>query len=128
MKQTINKSPTYIRIESPLIIRRDLLKSALYTVKILKSYRKFTSSKQDKEKERSKLFKILRETNKTIREFKKTLPVIKGQEPKEEDTKRLSTSTRKPRETKSRRKPASKHDSLKQDLFDIESKLKELEI
>ena len=123
MKQTVSKNPTYIKIESPLIIRRDLLKSALYSVKILRSHKKFTSSKQDKEKERSKLFKTFRETNKTVNEFKKTLPVIKKQEPKEEGTKKLSTSTRKPR-----KKVASESDRLKQDLFDIESKLKDLEI
>ena len=128
MKQTNTRAPTYFKINSTLTIRRDLLKSALYTVKILKSHRKFTSTKKDKEKERSNLFKTLRETNKAIREFKKTLPVIKGQKPKEEDTKKTSTTIRKPRKIKSRRKPATKHDQLKQDLFHIESKLKELEI
>jgi len=113
MKQAVtNKNPIFIKIESPLLLRRDLLRSTLYTVKILKDYKKLINLKKEKERKRSSLFKTFRETNKTIREFKKSLPIIKKEKPKEEVIKK-PLPTKKPRKTKPK-KPSSESEKLKQ--------------
>ncbi len=127
MKQVNGKNPIFIKIESPLLIRKDLLKSALYATKILKDYRDFTHLKKEKDKGRSKLFKIFRETNKDIRDLKKSLPIIKKEKPKEEKEFKKPSTTKKTK-TVTPKKELSETERLKKDLSSIEEKLKALEI
>lgn len=122
----------YIGIKDPVEIRRTLLESSRFILKLLQRNERFKSLRDEKAELFSRLKKITKDLSDLETQLKAKLP---KQALKRAIKPKLSTSTVKPSGKKIRsettekvvvRKPASALDKLESSLAEIEDKLKDL--
>ena len=123
------KSPIFVRLESPSSIRKDLLNSAVEAARGLKSYEELKKIRERKVKKIDKLKKLMNTVNREVKTLQnKTLPsldevdlLVEGKKIKQSKVNRRLPKTRK------KKTVSEEHvDELDKDISDMKLKLAKL--
>ena len=129
------ENPMYVKIDMPISLRKEILKTALKSTSLLKDFEKLKEIIQKKKESIAKLRSIIVDVKKTEKEFVKLLPEL----PEEIEKKKLEVKTKtkseakkeakkeKPKKEKEKKeKTIIEEDPLARELRLIEEKLKAL--
>ena len=81
------ENSAYVKVDSPLSIRREILESAIESAELLKSWESYQSYKYKKLEVVGKVVNIMRRIEKEVTALKKRLPVVDVPELEEEKLK-----------------------------------------
>lgn len=81
------ENSAYVKVDSPLSIRREILESAIESAELLKSWESYQSYKYKKLEVVGKVVSIMRRIEKEVTALKKRLPVVDVPELEEEKLK-----------------------------------------
>jgi hypothetical protein len=89
------ENSAYVKVDSPLSIRREILESAIESAELLKSWESYQSYKYKKLEVVGKVVNIMRRIEKEVIALKKRLPVVDVPELEEEKLKPVKVTKRK---------------------------------
>ena len=89
------ENSAYVKVDSPLSIRREILESAIESAELLKSWESYQSYKYKKLEVVGKVVSIMRRIEKEVTALKKRLPVVDVPELEEEKLKPVKVTKRK---------------------------------
>lgn len=108
----------YVRINSPLVLRRDILKNALDTTRLVKYYEMYSELRKEKVKKFKELKGLMLEVDGEMNVLREILPHVKG---RHENKKIVRTKS-----SKIQHKAKSKIDKINLELKEIERKLESI--
>ncbi len=114
------ESITYVKVDQPDHLRKDILETAIESAELLKKWESYQKFKEEKAEIFKKLVVVMKKIGKETNSLKKHLP-------KSDDVKIKEKTTKKKTSTKISEKKEHKFE-LDEEINDIRSRLKKLEL